>query len=166
MTLQTENDRVVAAIRANIVFEKLIVSVLTVASVAGLAHLLFGLVWRASSSALSAGSAATALVEAVSFAFLFFLAGFAASLAIGIPLFRALERAKIRLVWPYASAAFAVSLVIMIAAGNAPSFDAPTRALYLVPGVAAALLFGRKMRPFWRAADRADTAAPSVTRLN
>lgn len=166
MTLQTENDRVVAAIRANIVFEKLIVSVLTVAGVSGLAHFLIGLLWRASSSAITLGGAAAALLAAVSFTFLFFLAGFAASLAIGIPLFRALEKAKIRLVMPYALAAFAVSFVILIAAGSAPSFEAPARALYLVPGVAAAVLFGRKMRPFWIAADRADAAAPSVTRIH
>lgn len=163
---QLGDDRVIASIRANIVFEKLIVSVLTVAGAAGLAHFVIGLVWRASSSAMSVGGAAAALVAAISFAFLFFLAGFAASLAIGIPLFRALEKAKIRLVAPYAFAAFAVSLVIMIAAGSAPSFEAPARALYLVPGVAAAVLFGRKMRPFWIAADRADAAAPGVTRIH
>ena len=166
MTLQTENDRVAASVLANIVFEKLIVSVLTVAGASGLAHLTIGLAWRASSSAITISAAAAALLAALSFAFLFFLAGFAASLAIGIPLFRALERAKIRIVAPYVLAAFAVSLVIMIAAGAAPSFDAPARALYLVPGVAAAALFGRKMRPFWSAADRADAAAPSVTRIH
>ena len=164
MTLQTENDRVIASIRANIVFEKLIVSVLTVSGVAGMAHLFIGLVWRA--AAISVGGAIAALVAAVSFAFLFFLAGFAASLAIGIPLFRALEKAKIRRVTPYVLAAVAVSLIILIAAGSAPSFEEPARGLYLVPGVAAALLFGRKMRPFWNAADRADATAPAFTRLH
>lgn len=166
MTLQTDNDRVIASIRANIVFEKLIVSVLTVAGIAGTAYLLIGLGWRASVGGLSVGAAAAAVIDAVRFAFVFFLAGFAASLAIGIPLFRWLERAKIRRVAPYALAAFAVSFAFLAAAGAAPSFEAPARALYLFPGVAAALLFGRKMRPFWIAADRADAAAPGVIRLN
>lgn len=157
--------RVIASIRANIVFEKLIVSVLTIACIAGVGHFLIGLFWRASSTSLNFGAAGAALVEAVSYAFIFFLAGFAASLAIGIPLFRALEKAKLRKVWPYALAAFAVSLIIVAAAGIAPAFEAPARALHLVPGVAAALLFGRKMRPFWIAADRADAAAPVMTRL-
>lgn len=156
--------RVIASIRANIVFEKLIVSVLTIACITGVAHFLIGLFWRASSVGLTFGAAAAAMVEAVGYAFIFFLAGFAASLAIGIPLFRALEKAKIRKIWPYALAAFAVSLVIAAAAGLAPSFEAPARALHLLPGIAAALLFGRKMRPFWIAADRAD--APIFTRLN
>jgi len=166
MTLQTDNDRVIASVRANIVFEKLIASVLTVAGAAGGAHLLIGLASRAAVSSLTIGGALTALVEAVSFSFFFFIAGFAASLAVGIPLFRALEKAKVRRVAPYVLAAFAVSLVVMIAAGSAPSFDAPARALYLVPGIAAALLFGRKMRPFWAAADRSDAAAENVIRLN
>jgi len=145
----------------------LIVSVLTVAGAAGLAHLMIGLSWRAAASSLSIGGAATALVAAVSFSSLFFIAGFAASIAIGIPLFIALEKAKNRQVAPYALAALAVSLAVLIAAGSAPSFEAPARALYLVPGVAAALLFGRKMRPFWAAADRADAAATAnVIRLN
>jgi hypothetical protein len=166
MTLQTDNDRVIASIRANIVFEKLIVSVLTIACITGVAHFLIGLFWRAASVSLTFGGAGAALVEAVSYAFIFFLAGFAASLAIGIPLFRALEKAKIRKIWPYALAGFIVSLVIVAAAGVAPTFEAPARALHLLPGIAAALLFGRKMRPFWIAADRADAAAPIFTRLN
>ncbi|OFW99909.1 MAG: hypothetical protein A3E78_04840 [Alphaproteobacteria bacterium RIFCSPHIGHO2_12_FULL_63_12] len=166
MTLQTDNDRVIASIRANIVFEKLIVSVLTVAGAASMAYLLIGLGWRALAGGLSASAAATTVIDAVRFACVFFLAGFVASLAIGIPLFRWLERAKIRRVAPYALAAFAVSFAFLAAAGSAPSFEAPARALYLVPGIAAALLFGRKMRPFWLAADRADAAAPGVTRIH
>ncbi len=160
------NDTGIASIRANVVFEKLIVSVLIVSGVAGLAHLLIGVVWRASSLGLTIGGAGAALAAAVGFAFIFFLAGFATSLAVGIPLFRALEKAKIRKIWPYALAAFAVGLIVLIAAGAAPSFEAPARALYLVPGIAAAVLFGRKMRSFWIAADRADAAAPVMPLLH
>lgn len=148
-----------AEVRANIVFEKMIVSVLTVAAIAGAAHFLLDVAARLIGGALSLAGVGGALFGAISFVFLFFLAGFAAALAIGIPLFKSLERAKIRKVWPYALAAFAVSLGVLAAAGLAPSFEAPARALYLAPGLAAAHLFARKMRPFWRAADRADEAA-------
>lgn len=166
MSLQTDNDRLIASIRADIVFERMIVSVLTIAVLAGVARLIIGVIWRASSAGLTLGAAGTAVFEAVGYAFLFFLAGFAAALAIGIPLFRALEKVKIRKTWPFALAAFAISLAILAAAGLAPSIEAPARALHLVPGVAAALLFGRRMRPFWIAADRSDAAAPVVTRLH
>ncbi len=163
---RSDANALIASIRANIVFEKLIVSVLTVAGAAGAAHLLIGIGMRAVGGALSPGAAGSAIIAAIGFVFFFFVAGFAASLAIGIPIYRALEKAKIRKVWPYALAAFAVSMLVLAAAGAAPSFDAPARALYLVPGVAAAVLFGRKMQPFWRAADRADEVEPPIVRLN
>lgn len=164
MSLQTDNDRLIASIRANIVFERMIVSVLTVAVLAGVARLFIGVVPRAFSTGLTFSAAGTALFEAVGYAFMVFLAGFAAALAVGIPLFRALEKAKVRKTWPFALAAFAVSLAILAAAGLAPSFEAPARALHLVPGVAAALLFGRRMRSLWVAADRSDAAAPVIVR--
>lgn len=161
-----DNDAVIASIRANVVFEKMIVSALTVAGPAGLAHFAIGIGGRILAGALSIGAAGTALFNAIGYAFLFFLAGFTASAAAGIPLYRALEKAKIRKVWPYALAAFALGFLILAAIGLAPSFEAPARALYLLPGVAAAILFGRKMRPFWLAAERADEAAPAAFRLH
>lgn len=160
-----DNDAVVASIRANIVFEKMIVSALTVAGPAGVAHFMIGLGGRIAAGAFSIGGAGTELFNAIGYAFLFFLAGFAASAAVGIPLYRALERAKIRKMWPYALAAFALSFLILAAIGLAPSFETPARALYLVPGVAAAFLFGRKMRPFWLAAERAEAPPPAVLKL-
>lgn len=166
MTLPSDNDRVTASIRANIVFEKMIVSALTISAPAGFAHFAMGFGERILAGTPPLGAAGTALFNAIGYAFLFFLAGFAASAAVGIPLFRALEKARVRKTWPYALAAFALSFVILAAIGFAPSFEAPARALYLLPGVAAAILFGRKMRPFWLAAERADEAAPVVMRLH
>lgn len=166
MTLQTDNERVLASIRTNIVFEKLIVSVLTVAGVAGAAHFIIGLLARFSGGSFSLEGLVAVLLAAAGFSVFFFIAGFAVSLAIGIPMFRALEKAKLRKTWPYAAAAALCSLAILSAAGAAPSFEAPWRAVYLVPGLAAALLFGRKMRPFWLAAERSDEASPPVTRLH
>ena len=157
-----EESRVVSQIRANIVFEKMIVSVLTVAGISGAGHALLGLGERLSAGILSLAGVGSAAFNAISFVFLFFLAGFAASVAVGIPLFLLTERARVRKSWPFVLAAFVVSFVFAWAIGLAPSIEAPARSLYLVPGLAAAILFGRKMQPFWRAAERADDAAPAA----
>jgi len=157
------DDEVIAAVRANIVFEKMIVSVLTVSAFSGLAHCIIGL------AATGFGPAAlgASLLAAATFALLFFFTAFAGAVAVGVPLFLQLEKRKLRAAWPYGVAAFLLGLLILSAAGAAPAFEAPWRALYLVPGVAAALLFARKMKPFWAAAERAAEAkAPSIFRIH
>lgn len=161
------NPRVASQIRANIAFEKMIASVLIVAGLSGAGHALLGIGERLSAGVLSPAGVGSAAFNAISFVFLFFLAGFAASVAVGIPLFLLTERAKVRKTWPFVLAALFVSFVFALAVGLAPSVEAPGRSLYLVPGLAAAIIFGRKMQPFWLAADRADAAvAANVFRLN
>lgn len=152
-------DPVVASIRANIVFEKMIASVLSVAAASGAAHLLVSV----AAGGLSPGAIGLAILSAATFTLLFFFSAFAGAVAVGVPLFLQLEKRKVRAAWPYAVAAFLVGLAVLAAAGMAPGFEAPWRAAYLVPGVAAALLFARKMRPFWRAAERAEQAPASTT---
>jgi hypothetical protein len=151
-------DPVVASIKANIVFEKMIASVLAATVFAAVIR--FGISFG--------GGAGSALLSAATFALLFFFTAFAVSVAVGVPLYLQLEKAKLRKAWPYALAAALVSLLVLTALGAAPSFEAPWCALYLVPGVIAALLFARKMRPFWAAAERADAApaARAVARLH
>lgn len=150
-------DPVVTSIKANIVFEKMIASVLVATALAGAIRLAVGLV----------GGLGTALLGAATFALLFFFAAFGASVAVGVPLYLQLEKAKLRKAWPYVLAAAVVSVALLASVGAAPSFEAPWRAFYLVPGVAAALLFSRKMRPFWLAAERSETASPgAVIRLH
>ncbi len=157
------DDPVVAAIRTNIVFEKMIVSVLTVAVLAGAAHLAISI----AAGGFGAGAIGASFLRAATFTLLFFFTAFAAAVAVGVPLFHELEKRKLRMAWPYAVAAALVGLLVLSAAGVAPGFEAPFRALYLVPGVAAALLFARKMQPFWEAARRAEeTVVPTVFRLH
>jgi hypothetical protein len=151
-----DRDRVVAFIRTNIVFETMIVSILTIAWLAFAAHLLIGLGRLAVEGALSAAAVGRALFEAVIFSVLFFLSGFAAAVAVGIPLYRWLDRLKVRKTWPYSLAALVVGAAILSAVGAAPTPGAPANLLYLAPGLAASILFGRKMRPFWRSAERSD----------
>ncbi|HBS32572.1 MAG TPA: hypothetical protein DEA40_12660 [Parvularcula sp.] len=151
-------DPAVASIKANIVFEKMIASVLAATALAAAIRFTIGL----------GDGAGAALFGAAAFALLFFFAAFGAAVAVGVPLYLRLEKAKLRKAWPYALAAGIVSFLVLGALGAAPSYEAPWRALYGVPGVAAALLFARKMRPFWTAAARADAAlaAGAVIRLH
>jgi asparagine N-glycosylation enzyme membrane subunit Stt3 len=157
------DDPVISAIRTNIVFEKMVVSVLTVAGAAGAVH------WAISFAAggFGAGALGSSFISAATFTLLFFFTAFAAAVVVAVPLFLQLEKRRLRFAWPYAVAAALVGLLVLSAAGAAPSFEAPWRALHLVPGVAAAILFARKMRPFWEAARRAEeTVAPTIFRLH
>lgn len=164
---QIPQDAMVAEIRANIVFEKLLLAVLSVAAATGAAHFAFGLIWRASAVGVSFSGFIAALIGALTYAGFFFIAGFGISVALGVPLFRALEKAKYRKAWPYIAASFVAGFVLLAFAGKAPSVEAPARIIHLLPGVAVAALFARNMRPLWRAADRADeNPAPNVFRLN
>ena len=153
---------VIAEIRTNVVFEKMIASVLTVAGFSAAAHFLIALALRLSANALSLAGLGSLVMNAILFAAFFFLAGFAASVAIGIPLFKALEKAKLRKSWPYGLAALVVSFLILAAAGAPPSVEAPQRALFLLPGLVAAILFARRMKPFWNAASRREEEPQSA----
>jgi hypothetical protein len=157
---------VVSDVRAEIAFENMIVSVLAGSAVAGVAHFTIAVGAHLVAGSFSLVAAGIALVAAVGFTFLFFIAGFGASLAIGVPLYRLLEKAKLRRAWPYCLVATATGLVIATAAGVAPTFEAPGRILYLVPGLAAALIFARKMRPFWAAIEREEREAPKIVALH
>lgn len=151
-------DPVVSSIKANIVFEKMIASILNATALAAAIEFAIG---------VSGGALGAAVLAAATFALLFFFAAFGSAVAVGVPLYLRLEKAKLRKAWPYALAALLVSLAILTALGAGPVFEAPWRALYLIPGVAAALLFARRMQPFWVAAERAETPSPpSVVRLH
>lgn len=151
-------DPVVASIRTNIVFEKMIVSVLTVTALAGAAHLLVGFGTSAAAGGFGLGALGASVIAAATFSLLFFFSAFGAAVGLGVPLFLQLEKRKVRKAWPYVVMAAVASFFMLAAFGAAPAFEAPERAIYLAPGVAAALLFARKMKPFWIAAERADAA--------
>lgn len=165
MTVPSGPDGLIAEIRANVVFETMIVSVLTVSALSLAAAFVIGLVWRALGAPLSINAVFSALMAAVAYAFIFFLAGFAFSLAVGFPLYRRLEKAKIRQSWPFILAAFIGGFLFLALVDAAPAIESPERLINLAPGVATAWLFGRRMRPIWRAATR-DSTAPTIVRLH
>lgn len=154
-------EQVFSQVRANIAFEHMLVAALTASVACGALKLFAGLVSYALHG-WSLGGLFSAAYGAFAFACMSFLVGFFAAVVAGLPLFLALERAKLRKTWPYVVAAFFIECVTaLIAAGGALTFDdllANGRWMIFLPGVAAAVLFGRRMRPLWRAAERAETA--------
>ncbi len=148
-------------IRANWAFEHLIVSVLAGAGVGGALTFLAALGGALITNGGIIAALGPALAKSVLIAVLIFLIGFLSGVLLIAPLFRALERAKRRSVWPYVAAA-------LIIAGLALALVSNVRAAHPVgPGVAApvltasvviAVLFARRMRPLWRAAEKAELA--------
>lgn len=107
----------------------------------------------------------TLAVGGVTAAFAVFLGGFAGTVVVMMPLFRALEQAKIRSPFPYAAAALALNAVTYCAlTGGAPDFSTFDSILCVAPGGIAAFFFSRDMAVRWR---REAPAAPTnVIRLH
>ena len=110
-----------------------------------------------------------ALYGAMRFSFISFLAGFFAVVCVGLPLHVTLEKMKLRKVWPYVVAGLAIELVaasfVLRRMPLATDFTTPENFPLLLPGLVAALVFGRRMGPHWRAAERAEQA-PAPFRLH
>ena len=141
--------------RASVVFEKMILSVLAACGVSVVLFFSTTLVVALAEGAGLLHALSSAFLGAMGFGATFFLAGFIACAAILVPLSRALEKAEIRGAAPYAAASVLITLVILFMLGRAPGFHAAWRFAYLAPGVGAALMFGRLMAPYWRIVDRA-----------
>lgn len=151
-------DPLSTQIRANIAFEHMVVAVLIAAAASGGAVFVL-----AGGEAIVSGRQIVpalfgAFYNAMQFAFVAFLIGFFSAVAVGLPLFLALEKIRLRKVWPYVAAGAAIELVAagfvlkrIPFAGDFLSFE---NAPLLLPGVLAAAIFGRRMRPLWKAAER------------
>lgn len=149
-----------AQIRANIAFEHLVVSTLIGAGAgAGLVflHKVLVAVWF---GGFSIGLVLLAALEAVLTSFLIFLTGFLSGALLIYPLFRWLEKKKRRSAWHYLAAAFAISLLIFAFLEKGPMYMQQSYLEALVsiffPAMIIALVFVRRMQPFWRTAERAE----------
>jgi hypothetical protein len=162
-------DPAISEIRANIAFEHMLVAMLTAAAASGGASLFLDLGSALFGGRFGFGPLFSSLWHAISFACIAFLVGFLAIVVAGLPLFLALERIKLRKVWPYVVAAIVIELIVAgVFAGGVPmlaDFARGGRWLFFLPGVLAAILFGRSIKPLWRAAERAETA-PAVYRIH
>lgn len=156
------SQEVLDQVRVNVAFENMVFSVLAGAAVGGgltllvkLTALFFG--------GFSFSELLAAVLSAMLAAFLIFLVGFFASVAIGAPLFLMLERRKQRAPWPYFIIALAISVVVLVTASRGlpgpEHLQVETLTAIFIPAIVIALIFSRQMRPHWRAAERAEREA-------
>lgn len=152
--------QVFSQVRANIAFEHMVAAVLIAASVSGAALLLLNGFFLIAKGAGSLPGLFSIAMDAIYFTFLAFLIGFFASVLAGLPLFMGLERMKLRKAWPYVAVAVLIEYAVYsIQHGNVLMVDDlsfPAGIVLFLPGVLAALLFGRRMKPLWEAAERAE----------
>lgn len=156
-------------IRANVAFEHMVMAALIAAAASGGVVFVFQSADAIFSGRWTVSALFGAAYNAMLFSFVAFLIGFFAVVAVGLPLFLMLERVKLRKVWPYAVAG---AMIELIAAGFVlkriplvTDFASLENAPLLIPGVLAALIFGRRMKPLWEAAARAETA-PAIFRIH
>ncbi|MCA8890089.1 MAG: hypothetical protein KDA46_14740, partial [Parvularculaceae bacterium] len=145
------DDHLIAEVRLNIAFEQMIVAALGSSAVSALCIVLLKIgiligngVWTISATFMS-------FYHGISFAAIFFLLSFAAAALIGAPLFRVLEKAKYRRLWPYYFAAAFVGFLCTAALGSPVSIEQPANILRLAPGIMMVAFFGRLIKPFWSA---------------
>ena len=146
-------------IRANWAFEHLIVSVLTGAGVGGVLTFAIALGSVTISGALAASGIAAIFVKALLVTFLIFLAGFLSGVLIVAPLFRALEKAKRRSIWPYVAAFLAIAAAGLLLVSNmrgSASVGLDVAIPVMAASVVIAFVFARRIKPLWRAAERAE----------
>lgn len=149
-------------IRVNIAFEKMVASVLAGAAFGGVATFICRLITMAPGG-FAPGEMLGAVMELLLVSFMIFLTGFFASVAIGGPLFKSLEKRKVRNVWPYLAASLVVAIVAF-ALSNEGFITRGGMTLFAVtatfaPAVFVAVMFSKLMTPHWRAAEKAEREA-------
>lgn len=165
------NEELIAQIRANLAFEQMVVAVLYGALGCGAVYVIVSVLMTVTGG-LSFSGLLSSVLSGLLYTFIIFLVGFSAAVVIAIPLFMTLEKRRHRKVWPYFVAVVVVELAFLaIVKGDlffflgAPVF---TGIALLLPGPIIAVIFGRLMAPLWRAAEKAESPAPSsnILRLN
>jgi hypothetical protein len=165
----SEPDPLIAEIRARVAFGHMVVAVLIGAGLSAAAAFLAAIPAVLARGAFALDALSRATVDAAALGGFVFLGGFFASVAVGIPLFKALEKIRLRTAWPYVGAALIVEIAALAAVlGRWPLEPANPLAslLRLLPGVLIALVFAARMRPHWRLADLADKADQTPLRLH
>ncbi len=170
--LQTADAEILDQIRVNVAFEQMIVAVLAGALVGAALTFILKLGAFVFGGAFSLASLVTVALETMLAGFLIFLVGFFASVAIGAPLFMALEKRKRRNAWPYLAASLAVALATFVfISGDLAALARPSLGGLVstfVPAIVIAIVFARLMQPHWRAAEKAEAEAegPITFRLH
>ncbi len=158
----TEDQTLIEQVANNIAFEQMIVAVLTGAFAGG--AMIFSLnMIQLILNDFSVVAVVSILLETVFVAIVIFLTGFFASVALGAPLYSALEKRKRRNLWPYLVASLAVALIVFsFTIGGLPAaadMRLETLLAIFAPAIIIAVTFSRLMKPHWIAARKAEEAA-------
>jgi membrane protein implicated in regulation of membrane protease activity len=143
--MQDDHEEQLRRARTQGEFERMLWSVVQAALIAGAARAAVAIAMLLSSRRSLIGLASD-LGDAVIFAFVVFLAGFAAVAAVGAPLARWQDKEGRRDDWPFfllALGAYAAATALL---GRMPELHAPWRILFCAPALAAAYLYTRERR--------------------
>lgn len=161
----------VEQIRANWAFEHLIAAVLAGAAIGGVLAFVWNLIDAFAAGQALAGALAASLTTGLLIAFLIFLIGFLSGVLVIAPLFRMFERTKRRSMWPYVVASLAIAAVALAFGSGLrgpPGVSLSVAVPVMISSLVIAVLFARRVRPLWRAAEKAEAeeAAQEPKRLN
>ncbi len=157
-------------IRTNWAFEHLIVAVLTGAGLAGMLTFAVAFATVLFSGGGLGGAFAASFFQALVVTFLVFLIGFLSGVLIIGPLFRALEKQKRRTALPYVAASLAIAIAALALIANMRGVGALSvniAAPVIISSVAIAVIFARRLKPLWDAAEKAEAETlPPVKKLH
>ena len=150
-----EREQIIARIRLNIVFEKMVVAVLAGAFVSAMIKLVLDAAVILIGGGFRFQALAFSGLNAIYFGFVVFLAGFIASAGLALPLHNFLEKQKVTKIWPY----LVLALIVQYAAASGALGHALTisdfsdlRLLVLIfPAPIIIWVFSKEMVPLWRA---------------
>ena len=165
-----DQSRIIEEIRSNVAFEQFIGSILTGAALGGVLffsiHLTLGFIHKYAIGALLL----SVTLQTMLLTFLIFLIGFFTGVFVINPLFKVLERAKRRTVWPYLAAVMGVVLFSLTVLSQLSQVVAPGNllvAIVVASGLVIAFDFGRRMRPVWKKTTNAEQHQNEhITRLH
>ncbi len=165
--MEKDPAQFVEEIRANVAFEHLVAAIVSGAALATAIFFVLGFAGLVFASALSAPNLLALILKSITLCIMVFLIGFLTGALIVTSLFKALEKAKRRSVWPYVAASIGVIGISLITLFSLPNAGAPDLALIIaviVAGLFIAFDFGRRMSPLWRASARAEEQAVGAVR--
>lgn len=147
--------------RVNIVFEHALSAILVAAAVGGGLKFIIHFPVKIIAGHSLFGALLSAMFSSLTLAAIIFLLGFLSSVVIVAPLFRVLEKAKRRTVWPYIATFIGLGAIGLGAAASLPriALDVSVVLSVLAACLSGGVIFSRSLKPVWRAAQRAETAS-------
>ncbi|NOX83772.1 MAG: hypothetical protein GXP06_12470 [Alphaproteobacteria bacterium] len=165
--MEKDQTQFVEEIRANVAFEHLVAAIVSGAALAAAIFFVLDFAALVFAGALSAPNFLALILKSFTLCIMVFLIGFLAGALIVTRMFKALEKAKRRSVWPYLAASIGVtgfSLIMLFSLQNAGAPEMALIIAVIAAGLFIAFDFGRRMSPLWRAVERAEEQAVGTVR--